>query len=134
MYKIHSIEQNYFKGHSGGSVMKRIDAMIPSIRRSEVVDSILKAGAQGVTLVESRGKGDGKRPMVRGTRGTVKYIADYNRIDTITTVVDDLKVDAVISAIMNVSSSGYDKDGMIFVSTIDEAYKIATKEKLTSLK
>lgn len=71
--------------------MKRIDAMIPSIRRSEVVDSIIKAGAQGVTLVESRGKGDGKRPMVRGT---VKYIADYNRIDTITTVVDDLKVDA----------------------------------------
>jgi len=36
--------------------MKRIDAMIPSIRRSEVVDSILKAGVQGVILVESRAK------------------------------------------------------------------------------
>jgi len=113
--------------------MKRIDAMIPSNRRGEVVDTILKAGAHGVTVVESRGKGDGKRPMVGGVRGTVKYIADYNRIDTITTVVDDSKLDAVVSAIMDVSYRGYDKDGMIFVSTIDEAYKIATKEKLTSL-
>jgi len=36
--------------------MKRIDAMIPSIRRGEVVDGILKAGVQGVILVESRAK------------------------------------------------------------------------------
>ena len=36
--------------------MKRIDAMIPSMRRKEVVDSILKAGAQGITLLECRVK------------------------------------------------------------------------------
>jgi nitrogen regulatory protein PII len=64
--------------------MKRIDAMVPSMRRAEVVHRILKAGAQGVTVVESRGKGNGERPMVEGARGTARYIADYNRIDTIT--------------------------------------------------
>ena len=115
------------------NAMKRIDAMIPSMRRSEVVDRILKAGAQGITLVEGRGKGDGERPMVGGARGTAKYIADYNRIDTIITVVDDSKLDSVVSAIMDASSRGSDGDGMIFVSTIDEAYKISTKEKITSL-
>ena len=67
-------------------IMKRIDAMVPSIKRREVVDSILKAGANGITLVESRGKGAGTRPAVGGARGTAKYIADYNRIDTITTI------------------------------------------------
>lgn len=113
--------------------MKRIDAMIPSMRRSEVINSILSAGAKGVTLVESRGKGDGGRPMVEGARGTAKYIADYNRIDTITTVTDDSKVDSVISAIIDVAYRGKEGDGMIFVSTIDEAYKISTKEKISSL-
>jgi len=113
--------------------MKRIDAMVPSMRRSEVVNSILSAGAKGITLVESRGKGDGDRPMVEGARGTAKYIADYNRIDTITTVIDDSKVDFVVSAIMDAAYRGEYRDGVIFVSTIDEAYKISTKEKISSL-
>lgn len=113
--------------------MKRIEVMIPSIRRRQVVDSILKAGAQGVTVAVNRGKGNADRPMVRGARGTAKYIADYNRIDTLITVVDDSKVDSIVSAIMNSASSGNDGDGVIFVSTVDAAYKIGTKEKITSL-
>jgi len=111
--------------------MKRIDAMIPSIKRAGVVSNILKAGAQGVTVVESRGKGAGDRPMVRGARGTANYIADYNRIDTVTTIVNDSKLDAVVSAIIKETHTGSKGDGMIFVSTIEEAYKIGTKEKIT---
>jgi nitrogen regulatory protein P-II 1 len=114
-------------------IMKRIDAMVPTMRRRDVIDSILNAGAKGVTLVESRGKGNGDRPMVGGGRGTAKYIADYNRIDTITTVVDDSKVDSTVSAIMDSAYRGNDGDGMIFVSAIEEAYKIGTKEKIPSL-
>jgi nitrogen regulatory protein P-II 1 len=110
--------------------VKRIEAMIPSLKRSEVIAGILKAGAQGVTVVESRGKGAGERPMVGGARGTAKFIAGYNRIDTITTVVNDSNLDAVVSAIMSASHRGSRGDGMIFVSTIDEAYKIGTKEKI----
>ncbi len=111
--------------------MKRIDAMIPSMKRSEVVANILKAGAQGVTVVESRGKGAGERPMVGGARGTARYIAGYNRIHTITTIVNDSKLQPVVTAIMNAAYSGSKGDGMIFVSTIEEAYKIGTKEKVT---
>ncbi len=110
--------------------MKRIDAMVPSMRRSAVIDSILQAGAEGVTLVESRGKGAGERPMVGGARGTAKFIAGYNRIDTITTVVNDSKVDAVVSAIMTAAHRGSKGEGMIFVSAVEEAYKIGTKEKI----
>lgn len=105
--------------------------MIPTMKRNEVIDGILKAGAHGVTLVESRGKGAGDRPMVGGSRGTAKYIAGYNRIDTVTTVVNDSKLDAVVSAIIDISYTGSKGDGMIFVSTVDEAYKIGTKEKVT---
>ncbi len=111
--------------------MKRIEAMIPSLKRSNVIEGILKAGAQGVTVVESRGKGAGERPMVGGARGTARYIAGYNRIDTIITIVNDSKLEPVISAILDIAHSGSKGDGMIFVSTIEEAYKIGTKEKVT---
>ena len=110
--------------------MKRIDAMVPSMRRNEVIDVILGAGAQGITLVESRGKGAGERPMVGGARGTAKFIAGYNRIDTIITVVEDSKVESVVSAIMDAASRGSQGDGMIFVSAVEEVYKIGTKEKI----
>jgi len=111
--------------------MKRIEAMIPSLKRSNVIEGILKAGAQGVTVVESRGKGAGERPMVGGARGTARYIAGYNRIDTIITIVNDSKLEPVVSAIIDIAHSGSKGDGMIFVSTIEEAYKIGTKEKVT---
>ena len=111
--------------------MKRIDAMVPSMKRNAVVDSIIKAGAQGVTVVESRGKGAGDRPMISGAKGTAKFIAGYNRIDTITTVVNDSKLESVVSAIIDTAYTGRKADGMIFVSTIEEAYKIGTKEKVT---
>jgi nitrogen regulatory protein P-II 1 len=111
--------------------MKRIDAMIPSIKRNDVIDRILKAGAQGVTVVESRGKGAGERPMVGGARGTAKFIAGYNRIDTLTTVVEDSKVKSVVTAIMNGTHTGSNGDGMIFVSAVEEAFKIGTKEKIS---
>ncbi len=111
--------------------MKRIDAMVPSMKRNQVVENILKAGAHGVTIVEGRGQGAGERPLVGGARGTARYIAGYNRIDTVTTVVNDSKLDAVVSAIIDTAYTGSKGDGMIFVSTVDEAYKIGTKEKVT---
>jgi nitrogen regulatory protein P-II 1 len=111
-------------------IMKRIDALVPSLKRSQVIESILKAGAPGVTLVESRGKGDGERPLIGGARGTARYIAGYNRIDTITTVVDESKLDSVVSAIMDSSHTGKSGDGFIFVSDVEQAYKIGTKEKI----
>ncbi len=42
--------------------MKRIDAMVPNLKRKAVCEAIIKAGAGGVTISETRGKGAGKRP------------------------------------------------------------------------
>ncbi len=73
--------------------MKRIDAYVPTIKRNLIVTAIIQAGVDGVTVVESRGRGPGKRPMIGGVRGTARYIAEYNRTDYITAIVDDSKVD-----------------------------------------
>jgi len=123
----------YFKGIFLLKNMKRIEAMVPTLRRTSVVDSILGAGAKGVTVSENRGKGSGKRALVHGSRGTAQYIADYNRIDTISTMVNDSQVDDIVSSILKTAYRGNEGDGMIFVSTIDEAYHIGTGNKISSL-
>ncbi len=109
--------------------MKRIDAMIPNVKRKAVCEAIIKAGAGGVTISETRGKGAGTRPTFTGAKGTARYVAEYSRTDTITTIVDDSKVDAIVKAVMNTVHTGAKGDGKIFVSTIDETYDITTGQK-----
>ena len=109
--------------------MKRIEAFIPTTKRSEVVNAILSAGSGGVTVTETRGRGAGERPLVGGARGTSRYVAEYNRTDTIVTIVDDSKIYPVIEAIINAASTGSKGDGKIFVSPIEESFDIGTREK-----
>ncbi|MFB5610884.1 MAG: P-II family nitrogen regulator [Nitrosopumilaceae archaeon] len=109
--------------------MKRVDAMIPSIRRNAVVDAIMKAGAHGVTIAEARGRGSGERPLVRGPRAAARYVAEYNRTDCISVILEDSKVNEMVNAIMNAAHTGKPGDGKIFVSTVEETYDVATKSK-----
>jgi nitrogen regulatory protein P-II 1 len=109
--------------------MKRIDAMIPTLKRNRVIDVILKSGAGGLTVSETRGKGSSPRPTIGGARGTARYVAEYNRTDTITTIVEDSKVDEIARAIMSAVHTGKKGDGKIFVSPVEESYDIATGTK-----
>ena len=111
--------------------MKRIDAYVPTIKRSSIVKAIINVGAEGVTVVESRGRGSGERPMMGGAKGTTRYIAEYNRTDYITTIVDDSKVDKVINAIIDTAHTGSKGDGKIFVYTVEESYDIGNKKKIS---
>ncbi len=109
--------------------MKRIEAFIKVDKLSLVVDALTNIGVGGLTVIKSQGRGSGARPEVGGARGTAKYVAEYNTSNTIITVVDDSKVDSVISAITDAASTGTKGDGKIFVSSIDQSVDIATKEK-----
>ncbi len=112
--------------------MKRIDAMVPTLKRKAVCEAIIKAGAGGLTISENRGKGSSERPTFSGSRGTARYVAEYSRIDTVTTIVDDSMVDVVVKTIMNTVHTGSKGDGKIFVSPIDESYDITTGQKGTA--
>jgi len=103
--------------------------MVPNIKRKIVCEAIIKAGAGGVTISETRGKGAGVRPTFTGAKGTARYVAEYSRTDTITTIVDDSLVDGIVKAVMNSVHTGAKGDGKIFVSTIDETYDITTGQK-----
>lgn len=109
--------------------MKRLEAVIPSNKMSLVVSAIEEAGVTGITAIEARGRGKGARPSVRSSRGTKMQTAEYNNLATIITIVDDSKVEQVISAILDVASTGTSGDGKIFISNIEDTIDIQTKQR-----
>lgn len=107
--------------------MKRIEAIVQSDVSKQVIKEIRKIGVGGVTLIQSLGQGSGERPEIGGRQ------IEFNSIDVIVTVVHDSEVNLVVSAIMNIAHTGQKGDGKIFVTNVEEAYDISTKEKSTEL-
>ena len=106
--------------------MKRIEAVIQSDKQKDVIDSIISTGVGGVTVTRSLGRGAGERPRIGGPDGEE---IQYNAVDSIVTVVDDSKVDSVISAILESGYTGTKGDGKIFISSVDDIVDIYSKEK-----
>ena len=106
--------------------MKRIEAVIQSDKQKDVIDSIISTGVGGVTVTRSLGRGAGERPRIGGPDGEE---IQYNAVDSIVTVVDDSKVDSVISAILEAGFTGTKGDGKIFISSVDDIVDIFSKEK-----
>ncbi len=109
--------------------MKRIEAFIRDEKLSSVVEELKKIGVGGLTVTKSQGRGAGERPQLRAGRGTGTITAEYNVTDSLITVVDDSKLEQAVSAIMNAATTGNKGDGKVFVTTVDESYDIATKQK-----
>lgn len=112
--------------------MKRIDILIPGDKLREVREAIKKSGAGGFLILSGKGQGKGERPSVGGGRGTARYVAEYNSIESIMTIVDDSKASAVVNAVLDATSTGSKGDGKIFVTTVEDAYDIGSKQKGTS--
>lgn len=108
--------------------MKRIEAVVQEERLDGVVDALKEQGVGGLTVTLSRGVGAGKRPELRASRGTAKFEAAYNKVATVVTVIDDTKLESVVNSIMNAASTGKAGDGKVFVTNVDEAFDIATKQ------
>ncbi|MGI0008848.1 MAG: P-II family nitrogen regulator [Nitrosopumilaceae archaeon] len=112
--------------------MKRIDILVPGDKLREVGEAIKNSGAGGFLVVSGKGQGKGDRPSVGGGRGTARYVAEYNSIESVMTIVDDSKADKVVNAVIKATSTGSKGDGKIFVTTIDDAYDIGSKQKCVS--
>jgi len=109
--------------------VKRIEAIIPSNRLNLIVSAIEETKVTGITIIESKGRGNGIRPSLHGSRGTSTHVAEFNNMATIIVIVDDSKVDQTINAIMDIASTGSSGDGKIFVSNIEDVYDVQTKKK-----
>ena len=106
--------------------MTKIEAIIKPFRLTEVQEALTSMGIQGMTVSEVRGFGrqKGHMEIYRGAEYTVKFVP---KISIMTVVPDDLAEKAV-DAIQKAAFTGKIGDGKIFISKVDEAIRIRTKE------
>ena len=109
--------------------MKKIEAIIQTDRTDAVANALKDAGVGGFTIVQGKGRGSAERPTVRGGRGTTSYVAEYNAVNTLVTLVEDSKVDSVISAITEAGHTGKPGAGIVYVSNIEDIVSISSKKR-----
>jgi len=107
--------------------MKRIEATIQTDKVSAVSEAI-KDKVGGFTILDGDGRGSGKRHTIRSGRGTGTIEAEYNKVSTVTTIVDDSQVESIVSVIADAASTGNNGDGIIIVSNVDSVTNIASKK------
>ena len=104
--------------------MKKVEAIIRPFKLEDVKIALVNAGIVGMTVSEVRGFGrqKGQVERYRGSEFTVEFLQKLK----LEIVVDDDKVDTVVSAVQEAARTGEIGDGKIFVSTIDAVIRIRT--------
>ena len=108
--------------------MKRVEATIQVDKVGAVSDAI-KGLVGGYTILEGNGRGSGKRQTMRAGRGTGTFEAEYNKVATISTIVDDSKVESVVSAIADAAFTGRGGDGIVAIGNVEDVLNIASKKR-----
>ena len=106
--------------------MKLITAIVRPNKVEEVSDSLQKLGVAGLTVTEVRGHGKqkGHTAIYRGKEYTVNLLPKME----LQVVVDDVIADDVIRAIMQSARTGEIGDGRVFVTPVEQSYRIRTGE------
>ena len=107
--------------------MKKIEAIIKPFKLEEVKAALTALGVQGMTVVEVKGFGrqKGHTEIYRGSEYTVDFLPKIK----IETVLPDALAPQAVQAIIAAAKTGKIGDGKVFVSTIDDAYRIRTEEQ-----
>ncbi len=106
--------------------MKKIEAVIRKSKFHQVKDALHQAGINFFSYWDVTGLGNEKEGHVY--RGVSYNTSDIQRRYLSIVVNDDFEKVA-IDAILSAAATGAIGDGKIFVSTIDESYRIRTGEK-----
>jgi nitrogen regulatory protein P-II 1 len=106
--------------------MKKIEAIIRTSKFEEVKEALKEAGIDFFSYTDVTGVGN---EMRKGAyRGTV-YDTSYIPRQMLTIVVRDINVKKTVDAIMKTARTGVIGDGKIFVSPIEDSFRIRTGEE-----
>lgn len=102
--------------------MKKLEVYLQSGKLEQIVEVIEQTGQKGLTVFYARGRGDAERSKVHGQRGVKMQEAMFNMVDCVVAVVEDKLVDAMVAKIKK--HVGGDNEGLVIVSSIDDAIKL----------
>ena len=107
--------------------MKKVEAIIRPFKLEDVKLALVNAGIVGMTVSEVRGFGrqKGQVERYRGSEFTVEFLQKLK----VEVVVDDARVDMVVTAIAEAAKTGEIGDGKIFISAVDTVVRIRTGDR-----
>jgi len=106
--------------------MKKIEAIIRTSKFEEVKAALHAIDIDFFTYLDTTGVGNEKKKSEQVYRGTVLDTAFIPR-RLLEIVVRDQNVRKTVDCILNTAFTGEVGDGRIFVTPVDEAWKIRTK-------
>jgi nitrogen regulatory protein P-II 1 len=110
--------------------MKKIEAIIQPHKLDEVKEALKTAGVDGMTISEVHGHGrqKGHTEVYRGS----EYKIDLRPKIKVELVLQDSDLDRIIGVITEAARTGKIGDGKIFVTSIEEVYRIRNGERGTT--
>ena len=106
--------------------MKLVTAIVKPFRLDDVRNALGEVGIQGMTVSEVKGFGRqrGHTELYRGA----EYVVDFLPKAKIEVAVSDDIVDRVVEAVIDAAKTGKVGDGKIFVTSIEQVWRIRTGE------
>jgi len=106
--------------------MKLVTAVIKPFKLDEVREALSAIGVQGVTVTEVKGFGrqKGHTELYRGA----EYVVDFLPKVKIEAAIKSEMLDQVVEAIEKSANTGKIGDGKIFVTELEQVYRIRTGE------
>lgn len=106
--------------------MKKIEAIIQPSKLESVKEALREVGVEGLTATDVRGHGrqKGHTETYRGREYTVDLIPKVK----LEIVVPDSLLNAAVNAILKTAKTGKIGDGKIFVSSVDNAFRIRNED------
>ena len=106
--------------------MKKIEAIIRKTKFQDVKDTLHESGIDFFSFFPVTGVG--KANQSRVYRGIAYDTSSIERL-LLTIVVRDINLEKTVTAILTAAKTGEVGDGKIFISNIDESYRIRNGEK-----
>ena len=112
--------------------MKKIECFIRPEKIEPIKDALSEMGIKGMSIYEVRGRGHQGGIWLSGRSG--RYCVQWiDKLKLELVVGDEVDIEKLIDIIIKNAQTGKPGDGKIFISTIDEAIRIRTKEKGESI-
>jgi len=107
--------------------MKKIEAIIQPAKLDLIIDRLEDIGITGLNITEVQGYGaqKGHEEMYRGVTYRIRLRSKLK----IEVIVEESIVENVINTIMENARTGNVGDGKIFISPVENVYRIRTGEK-----
>ncbi len=107
--------------------MKKVEAIIQPYKLDNVKDALAQMGVTGMTVSEVRGYGrqKGHTEVYRGREYTVDLLPKVK----VEIILPDQIADEAVDCLIKAAHTGKIGDGKVFVSSIDEVFRIRSGEK-----